>query len=67
MTHVLKTCDPNNYADGKGEHEWEKDMLIEIVSLLNNHTLDLVPLLQGMNIMKFLWVYKTKFTSKGVV
>jgi hypothetical protein len=39
----------------------------EIDSLSKNQTWDLVPRPQGENIVKCRWVYRTKFTSKGVV
>lgn len=42
-------------------------MLTQTDSLLKNHTWDLVPRLQGKNVVKCCWVYKTKFTSIGVV
>jgi hypothetical protein len=38
----------------------------EIDSLSKNHTWNLVPQPQGMSIVKCRWVYRTKFTSKGV-
>jgi hypothetical protein len=40
---------------------------IEIDSLSKNHTWDLVPQLQGKNVVKCRWVYRTKFTFEGVV
>lgn len=67
MTYVLETCDPNTYADAKGQPEWEQAMSIEMDSLLNNHTWDLVPQPQGKNVVKYQQVYKTKFTYEGVV
>jgi hypothetical protein len=67
MTHVLETCDPVSYSDAQGQPEWEQAMQDEMNSLLKNHTWDLVPRPQGKNIVKCRWVYKTKFTSEGVV
>jgi hypothetical protein len=67
MTHVLETCDPVTYSDAQGQPEWEQAMQTEMDSLLKNHTWDLVPRPQGKNIVKCRWVYKTKFTSEGVV
>jgi hypothetical protein len=42
-------------------------MKIEIDYLSKNHTWDLVPRPQGKNNVKCPWVYRTKFTSEGVV
>jgi hypothetical protein len=41
-------------------------MQTEIDTLLKNRTWQLVRQLQGKNLVKFRWVYRTKFTSKGV-
>jgi hypothetical protein len=67
MTRVLETCDHVSYSDAQGQPEWEQAMQDEMNSLLKNHTWDLVPRPQGKNIVKCRWVYKTKFTSEGVV
>jgi hypothetical protein len=42
-------------------------MKTEMDSLMKNHIWDLLLEPQGKNIVKCRWVYKTKFTSKGVV
>ena len=52
MTHALKSCDPNTYADDKGQSEWDQSMSIEMYSLLKNNTWDLVPRSQGKNVVK---------------
>jgi hypothetical protein len=41
-------------------------MKTKIDSLLKNQTWDLVPRPQGNTIVRFRWVYRTKFTSEGV-
>lgn len=66
MTRVLEACDLDTYADAKGHLEWEHAMLIEMDSMLTNHTWDLVPRSQGKNVVKCRWIYKTKFTTEGV-
>ena len=63
MTHVLDTCDLISYTYSQGQLEWEKYMKVEMNYLLKNHTWDLVPRLQGRNILKCRWVYKTKCTN----
>jgi hypothetical protein len=67
MTHVLETFDPITYSNVEGRHEWEQAMQTNIVSLSKNHTWDSVPRLQGKNIVKCRWIYRTKFSSEGVV
>ena len=67
MTWILNTCDPKYYADAKGKLEWEKTMWHEIDSLEKNHTWDLVPWPTGKNVVKFRWVYHTKFTPDGAI
>ena len=42
-------------------------MAAKIASLQKNRTSELVPQLQGKNVVKCRWVYKTKFTSDIVV
>ena len=36
-------------------------------SLTKNQTRDLIPRLQGKNMVKRCWVYTTKFTSRGSI
>jgi hypothetical protein len=67
MTHVLETYDLVSYSNAQVQPEWEQTMQIEIDSLSKNHTWELVPRLQGNNVVKCRWVYRTKFTSEGVV
>lgn len=47
MTHALESCNLVTYVDSKGQAQWEKAMLIEMDSILNDHTLYLVPRPQG--------------------
>jgi hypothetical protein len=67
MTCVLETSNPATYSDVEGWLEWEQTMKTRIDYLSKNHTWDLVPRPQGKNIVKCRWVYRTKFTSEGVV
>lgn len=52
MTRVLETCNLDTYADAKVQPEWEQATLTKMDSLLKNHTWDLVPRLQGKNVVK---------------
>jgi hypothetical protein len=65
MNRIFETCDIVSYSDAQGQPKWEQDMQDEMNSLFKNHTWDLVPRLRGKNIVKFQWVYKTKFTFEG--
>ena len=67
MTRILDTYDPTYYLDVQGKPKWEKAMEHEMDSLENNHTWCLVPWLTRKNVVKFRWVYQTKFTFSGVV
>ena len=67
MTQILNTCDPKSYTNAKMKPRWEQAMQHEMDYLEKNHTWYLVPWPQGKNIVKFRWVYQTKFTLEGVV
>ena len=67
MSCVIKTCDPHTYAYAHGQLECDNAIIEKLCSLMKNKTWDLVPQLQGKNIVKCQWVQKTKFTSHGVV
>ena len=67
MEHVLEACDVDTYANAHGHLKWENVMVDEYHSLMKNKTWDLVPRLQGKNVVKCQWAHKTKFTYQGVV
>lgn len=67
MTWILDTCDLESYIDAQGKPKWEQAIRHEIDSLEKNHTQDLVPWPIEKNVVKSLWVYRTKFTFDGVV
>ena len=67
MEHVLEHCDPDTYVDSRGVPEWENVMSAKIDSLKKNQMWELVPQLQGKNVVKYRWVYNTNFTFDGVV
>jgi hypothetical protein len=52
MACVLETCDTNAYIDAHGQLEWENSMANEHHYLVKNDTWDLVPQLQGKNVVK---------------
>jgi hypothetical protein len=56
ITLVLETSDHVSYSDVEERTEWEQAMQMDIDSLSKNHTWDLVPQLQGKNIMECWWV-----------
>ena len=67
MACIHETCDPETYVDTQGFPEWENYMNAEIDSLKKNQTWELIPQLQGMNVVNCQWVYKTNFISESVV
>ena len=66
MTQILDTCNTKCYEDPQGKLVSEKEMWHDMDSLENNQTWDLVPRLTKKNVLKWWWVYWTKFTFHGV-
>jgi len=58
--YVAIYLDPRAYGKAAGNPFWESSMQDEYKSLLEKHTLDLVPLPSRRNIFKCRWVYRTK-------
>ena len=48
INHILETCVPNGYVDTQRKLKWKQAITIDMISLLKNHTWDLVPRSQGM-------------------
>lgn len=64
---ILDACDHDTYVDAGGQPKWANVMVVKHHSVMKNQIWDLVPQPKEMNLVKCPWVYKTMFTSKGVV
>jgi hypothetical protein len=67
LAQVSETHDPETFAEASGDPDWDTTMNEEYHSLMENDTLDLVPLIKGRKLVKCKWVYKTKYASDGSV
>ena len=66
MAQVFENHDPETFAEASGP-DWDEAMDEEYRSLMVNDTWDLVPLPKGIKLVRFKWVYKTKYASDGSV
>jgi hypothetical protein len=57
---LVQSSDPQSYGEAAGNPFWESAMQEEYNSLLENQTLDLVPLPFGRKLVRCRWVYRTK-------
>ena len=60
--------EPKTYQEAilhESKTEWAKAMQEEVRSLLENHTYDLVKLLQGKKALRNKWVYRLKTKNNG--
>lgn len=57
--------DPQQFSDAVGKTEWEAAMTEEYSSLMKNHTWDLIPLPKGRKLVRWKWVYKSKYVVDG--
>ena len=59
--------DPDTFAEASGHPDCDATMNEEYCSLLTNDTWDLVPLPKGRKLVRWKWVYRTKYGPDGKV
>lgn len=59
--------DPQKFLEAIGHPEWDCAMEEEYSSLMRNHTWDLYPLPKGGNMVRYHWVYHTKYDANGSI
>lgn len=59
--------DPEKFEEAVNEEKWRKAMEVEIKSIEDNETWELVSLPNGAKVIGVKWVYKTKLNEKGEV
>ena len=59
--------DPEKFEEAVKEEKWRKAMEVEIKSIEDNETWELVSLPNGAKVIGVKWVYKTKLNEKGEV
>ena len=59
--------EPTSYNEAVQHSHWIQAMELELKTLHDNHTWDLVPLPLGKKAMGCKWVYKVKFNAQGEV
>jgi hypothetical protein len=62
---LVQSLDPQSYGKATGNPFWESAIQEEYNSLLENQTLDLVPLPLGRKLVRCRWVYRTKSAADG--
>ena len=67
MDQVSENHDPETFIEASGNIDWDAAMDEEYHSLMANDTWDLVPLPKGRKIVRYKWVYRTKYASDGSV
>ena len=67
MAQVFESHDPETFAKDSRNPNWDAAMDDEYHSFMANDTWDLVPLPKGRKLVKFKWVYRTKYASYGIV
>ena len=67
LAQVSKTCDLETFEKALGNLDWDATMDEEYCSLMENSTWDLVPLIKGRKLVRYKWVYITKYTLNGSV
>jgi hypothetical protein len=64
---LVQYSDPQSYGEAAGNPFWKSAMQEEYNSLLENQTLDLVPLPSGRKIVRCRWVFRTKSATYGQI
>jgi hypothetical protein len=67
LAQFLETHNLETFVEDSGNPNWDKIINEEYISLMENDTWDLVPLLKGIKLVRCKWVYITKYASDGSV
>lgn len=67
MAMYTTSEDPNSFEDAEKFEKWKKAMEMEINSIEENNTWELVDLPEGAKVIGVKWIFKTKFNEKGDV
>jgi hypothetical protein len=67
LAQVSETHHPETFAKASGHPDWDTTMNEKYRSLMENDTLDLVPLPKGRKLVRCKWEYRTKYASDGSV
>jgi hypothetical protein len=65
LAQVLKTLDPETFAEASVHSDWDAVMNEEYHCLMVNDTWDLVPLPKGRKLVRCKWFYRNKYASYG--
>jgi hypothetical protein len=63
LVQVLEIRDPETFVESLSHLDWDTTMNEEYLSLMENDTWDLVPLLKGIQLVICKWVYRTNYGS----
>jgi hypothetical protein len=63
LAQVSETHDLETFAEASGHLDWDTTMNEEYCSLMENDTWDIVPLPKGRKLVRYKWVYRTKYAS----
>ena len=67
MAKIVQDVEPRSFEDAVRDVKWDKSMDEEMDTLDINETWDLVPFLEGKNVIGCKWVYKVKYNSDGTI
>lgn len=67
LSTQLTESEPTSYKQAIKDLKWRKAMADEFNALIDNHTWDLVPFADNMNVVTCKWIYKIKYRSDGTI
>jgi len=56
---------PTCYSEASKHREWRAAMDEEFTALMRNGTWSLIPATSGLNVVGFMWIFKSKCKSDG--
>ena len=65
--HLMVELYPQTYEDAAGDPRWKTAMKEEFSSLQKSNTWEMVDLPPGRKLVQCKWVYKTKFSTDGLL